>query len=302
MEPTAAPAAAAETAGLFVAVGHHGLRMASADGSEWTHLETGKEGEIFRAVCNGNGRFVAVGTFGGNNIFASSADGRAWDVGTTDAKYVNYLRGLGFGRGAFLGLGGDPGAVGDSKPFVTTTLDGKTWTAPVFVSGKNILRRVCWGNDRFVAVGDRGRRATSPDGVVWSDAADVKAIDTLIDVAFGRGRFVGVGLHGLRMASEDGLAWTNRLTGEEGEHINSVLWTGDQFTAVGQGATYISPDGLKWERSVNTDAPLIATYGRGRYIGAAWRGRILHSSDAIRWREVFKAEHHVEALAFGPAS
>ncbi len=237
MEPTDTRSAAPRPGGLFVAVGHNGLRMISADGSQWTHLETGKEGEVYRAVCHGNGRFVAVGSFGGNNIYASTADGAAWDTGTKDAKYVNYLRGLGFGRQEFLGLGGDPGAVGDSRPFVSTTADGKTWTDPAFISGKNILRRVCWGSDRFVAVGDRGRRATSPDGIQWTDAPEVKAIDTLIDVAFGHGLFVGVGLHGLRMTSEDGLAWSNRLVGEEGEHINSVAWTGDRFVAVGQGAT-----------------------------------------------------------------
>ena len=62
-------------------------------------------------------------------------------------------------------------------------------------------------------------------------------VDAFIDVTFGNGLFVGVGLHGLRMSSEDGLAWSERLVGEEGEHINSVLWTGERFVAVGQGAT-----------------------------------------------------------------
>jgi hypothetical protein len=300
MEPGNINSAAAS--GLFVAVGHSGLRMVSTDGSAWTDLQTGKEGEVYRAAAHGNGRFVAVGSFGGNNIYASTADGQTWDTGIKDAKYVNYLRGLGFGRGAFLGLGGDPGAVGDSKPFVVTTMDGKAWTDPVFVTGKNMLRRVCWGNERFVAVGDRGRRATSPDGLQWTDTPDVKAIDTLIDVTFGQGRFVGVGLHGLRMTSEDGLTWSNRLVGEEGEHINSVIWTGDRFVAVGQGATYFSADGLKWERTVNHDAPLTAVYGQKQFIGANWRGRILRSDDAIAWREVFKADHHIEAIAFGPAA
>lgn len=301
MEPSSNPAAP-PAKGLFVAVGHNGLRMVSAHGREWSRLATGKEGEVYRAVGHGNGRFVAVGSHGGNNIYASTADGAEWDTGTKDAKYVNYLRGLGFGRGMFLGLGGDPGAVGDSRPFVATTSDGRTWTDPVFISGKNMLRRVAWGNDRFVAVGDRGRRATSPDGVQWTDTPDVKAIDTLIDVGFGHGRFVGVGLHGLRMASDDGLTWSHRQLGEEGEHINSVLWAGERFVAVGQGATYFSADGLKWDRVANTDAPLIAVYGGGQFVGANWRGRILCSDDAVGWSEVFKADHHVEALAFGPAA
>lgn len=284
---------------LFIAVGHRGLRMSSTDGQTWTNLQTGKEGETYRAVCFGNGLFAAVGSFGGNNILAATADGVTWKTGTQDAKYVRYLRGLGFGNGQFIGLGGDPGAVGISNPFLMTSTDGQTWSEATPIGGKNMLRRICWGNDRFVAVGDRGRRAMTKDTKEWVDAEKVKAIDTLIDVTFGAGRFVGVGLHGLRMSSEDGVTWSERLAGEEGEHINSVLWTGDRFVAVGQGATYLSPDGLKWERVPNTNAPLIAVFGNGQFVGSNWRGRILRSADAVKWDEAFQAKHHVESIAFG---
>ena len=294
--------------------------MISADGIEWTHPQTGKEGETYRAVAFGNGRFAAVGSYGGANIFASTADGVTWQTGTKDAKYVSYLRGIGFGKKMFLGLGGDPGSVGDSRPFVMTSEEGQTWSEPIPnvvnqallpdasaappgakppPSSKNMLRRVAFGNERFVAVGDRGRRSVSKDGREWTDTPNVKAIDTLIDIAFGNGVFVGVGLHGLRMSSPDGVTWSERLIGEEGEHINSVVWTGDFFVAVGQGATYTSVDGLKWERIPNTNSPLIAVFGRSVFVGSNWRGRLLHSTDAINWKVVFQAEYHVEALAFG---
>jgi photosystem II stability/assembly factor-like uncharacterized protein len=283
----------------FVAVGHHGLRLSSADGVKWEHVQTGKEGETYRAVCFGNGRFVAVGGYGGSNIFAVSADGKTWKTAQRDARYVTYLRGLGFGKGTFLGLGGDPGAVGDSRPFVMQTADGDTWTDLRPVAGKNILRRVAFGGGRFVAVGDRGRRAVSEDGLTWKDAPAAKAADTLIDVAFGNGIFVGVGLHGLRMTSADGLTWTDRQTGEEGEHLNAVVWADRQFVAVGMGATYTSPDGRAWQRHDNTNAPLSVTFGNGTFLGPSWKGRILRSVDGIRWQQVYQAEHHIEAIAFG---
>ncbi len=305
---------------MFVAVGHHGLRLASTDGIEWTHAQISKEGEVYRAVAFGNGRFAAVGSYGGSNIFASTGDGQMWESSTRDARYVTYLRGIGFGKGEFIGLGGDPGAVGDSRPFVMTCKDGKSWSEPTQVvatqallpggstiqpgdkplpSSKNMLRRIAYGNERFVAVGDRGRRSVSLDAKEWTDTPNVKALDTLIDVTFGNGIFVGVGLHGLRISSEDGVKWSEKLVGEEGEHINSVVWTGDRFVAVGQGATYTSPDGIKWERAPNQNAPLIAVFGQGKFVGSNWRGRILHSTDAIAWKDVFQAPHHVEAVAFG---
>jgi hypothetical protein len=284
---------------LFIAVGHQGQRVASADGLAWTNLQVGKEGEIYRAVAFGNGAHVAVGNFGGSNLFASTRDGAAWQVSGRDGQYKNFLRALAFGNGTFLGLGGDPGAVGSSAPFVSLSEDGVTWTEYLPIPGKHILRRAAWGNGRFVGVGDRGRRAASKDGKDWSDAAATKAVDTLVDVAFGAGKFVGVGLHGLRSVTEDGLQWPQRFAGEEGEHINSVVWTGERFVAVGQGGTYFSPDGLEWTRKENRDAPLIATFGAGVFVGINWKGRILVSKDALVWKQVYKAEQHLEAISFG---
>ena len=77
--------------------------------------------------------------------------------------------------------------------------DGVAWSDPRDIPGKNILRRLAFGN----GIVRRRRRPRPPrrfeDGKDWQDAPDVKAMDTLVDVAFGKGVFVGVGLHGLRM-------------------------------------------------------------------------------------------------------
>ena len=280
----------------FIAVGHDGLRLSSSDGVNWADAQLGKEGEAYRAAAGGNGLVVAVGSYGGDNILAASADGKAWKTGKHEAKYVRYLRGLTFGNGVFLGLGGDPGSVGSSKPFVMTSKDGLAWDAPLDVPGKHILRRAAWGGGRFVAVGDRGRRATSADGKDWTDFAEGKALDTVVDVAFGNGVFVGVGLHGLRTATKDGRTWTAPQRGEEGEHLNSVVFAKDRFVAVGAGATYLSADGEAWERRPNTNAPQVATYGAGVLVGAAWKGRLFVSADGVTWKETHKAERHILAV------
>jgi hypothetical protein len=284
---------------LFIAVGQDGLRLASADGSAWGERQTGREGENYRAAAGGNGLLAAVGNYGGDNILAATADGKAWRTGKHEAKYVNFLRGLAFGNGAFLGLGGDPGSVGSSKPFVMFSKDGIAWDGPHEVPGRHILRRAAWGAGRFVAVGDRGRRATSQDGRTWSDAPETRALDTLVDVAFGNGLFVGVGLHGLRATSPDGIKWSAPVRGEEGEHLNSVVFTGDQFVAVGPGATYTSPDGTRWDRHPVENGPQIAAFGNGVFVGAGWRGRLFASADAVRWKETHKDAKHVLAVAFG---
>lgn len=284
---------------LFAAVGHQGQRVVSENGLDWRNLQMGKEGEIYRAVASGSGIHVAAANFGGANLLSSTRDGVKWETQTKDGQYKNFIRGLAFGNGIFLAIGGDPGAVGNCSPFVVTSTDGVAWSDYVPIAGKQILRRVAWGNGLFVGVGDRGRRAASKDGKAWTDAPSTKAIDTLVDVAFGAGKFVGVGLHGLRTVTADGLSWPERFPGEEGEHINSVLWTGDRFVAIGQGATYFSPDGLDWARKENREAPLAAAYGAGVFVGTNWKGRIFFSKDAIDWREVHRCEHHLEAVSFG---
>jgi photosystem II stability/assembly factor-like uncharacterized protein len=292
---------------LFLAVGQQGVRVTSPDGQTWSPEQTGKEGEIYRGAAFGNGRAVAAGTFGGKNILASSADGKTWKTTDKDGQYKLFVRGVGFGtpnnKPTFVAIGGEPVTVGSSNPFALLSEDGVTWSDYVMISGKNILRRLAWGNDRFVAVGDRGRRSTSKDGRDWKDVAKVKAIDTLIDVTYGKGLFVGVGLHALRMYSEDGLTWSDRIPGEEGEHLNTVSFSGDRFVAVAPGATYTSDDGRKWTRTPNTNAPTIATHGKINghdvYVGVSWRARILHSTDALTWTQTYKGENHFESLAFG---
>jgi hypothetical protein len=285
---------------VFIAVGHNGLRLTSINGIDWSEPILGKEGEVYRGVCFGNGRFVAFGSYGGVNIFATTTDGKAWQTAQQDAKYSRYVRGMVFGQDRFLALGGDPGAVGAANAFGLTSSDGLKWSDFQETGAKFVLRRAAFGNDVCVGVGDRGRRSVSTDGgLKWEDVPKTRPIDTLIDIAFGNGVFVGVGLHGLRMSTRDGKEWSEPQRGEEGEHCNSVAWTGEKFIAIGQGATYFSADGEKWERVVNKDAPTTATYGGKAFVGSSWKGRILHSADAIAWREVLKCEQHVEAIAFG---
>ena len=287
---------------LFLAVGQDGARLTSADGATWSKPEFGKEGQILKAVAFAGGIALAAGSAGGDNLLATTTDGFASKTVTVKAGYVNYIRGLGTFGDRFLALGGDPGSVGNSRTFTMLSKDGLTWTEMKPVGGKHLLRRMASGGGKLVAVGDRGRRAASNDAIEWTDAPEVKAIDTLIDVAFGSGVFVGVGLHGLRMSSADGLKWEHRQTGEEGEHLNSVLWAKDRFVAIGAGATFTSADGTAWEKFANENAPLSATYGDGLFVGVAWKGKILTSADAKVWKQVLKIDRHLEAVGFGAVS
>lgn len=288
---------------VFVAAGEDGFRAFSADGLEWSHRKLGKEGEVLAAACFGAGRCLVAGRFGGSNHFFATGDGLDWQASEHDAKYSLYIRNVVGFKGQFLAVGGEGG--GDGKLFTLASDDGAHWGAARPIPHdkeqrfNSMLRRFAEGNDLLVGVGDFGRKSITRDGLQWQNAPGVKPADTLIDVAFGNGVFAGGGMHGLRMRSTDGLTWTDRTTGEEGEHINSMLWDGKQFVGVGQGATYLSPDGQKWERIPNTDAPTAAAFGGGIYVGSLWQGRLMRSTDGVRWIEAARLKQHILGLAFG---
>lgn len=285
------------TGPVFAAAGEDGSRLFSRDGRTWTNRAVGKEGEVYSSACLGAGRCVVVGRYGGHNHFAASRDGSDWEVGKHDAKYANYIRSLVHFQGKFLGFG---------QTFVMVSADGLHWDEPKTITEYKksyglggFLRRFALGEKTLVGVGDFGRLSVSQDGLEWTNSPECKATNTLVDVAYGNGFFVGGGLHGLRMRSADGLAWTDRQVGEEGEHINTMVWDGKQFVGVGQGATYLSPDGLKWERVPNQSAPTAAAFGGGVYVGSLYSGRLLHSTDGIRWEQVHTEPQHIMALAHG---
>ena len=294
-----ASAAPAQQA-IFVAGGHSGLRMISRNGTDWTNRVLGREGQVYRGFCFGQGKCVGVDTFGNDSILAVTTDGATWE--SYQKKHPAgelFMQGITFGLGRFLAYGGniadDPGTY-----YAYRSADAVRWDEPIWQkNGKNLLRRIIVGDGVLVGVGDRGRRAVSKDGITWQSTPDYKAADTLIDVAFGNGIYVGVGLNGLRLRSRDGLTWTDRQVGEPGEHLNAVGWCDGRFVAVGLGATYVSPDGAAWQRTPNRNAPLTMAYGNGVFVGSHWKGRILMSRDAIDWRQVYQADQHIETVAFG---
>ena len=282
---------------VFVAAGEDGLRCFSRDGRTWSNIQTGRDGEVYSAAAFGDGRCVVVARFGGSVTMAATQNGTDWQPSTYDAKYSNYIQSLVYFNHRFLGIG---------VKFIMPSADGVKWEPlrplpeRLFLFGINpTIHRFAVGNDLLVGVGDFGVSIATKDGLDWTFSPNPKAPNTLIDVAFGNGVFVGTGMHGLRMRSADGLNWTDRVVGEEGEHINSINWDGKKFVGIGQGATYISPDGLKWERIPNQNAPTIATFGNNAYVGSLWPGKLMHSTDGIAWKEVLQLPQHVICVQHG---
>ena len=119
------------------------------------------------------------------------------------------------------------------------------------------LRDVVWGADRFVAVGYEGTLLTSTDGREWNQPEFLSAPFDLRIIAFGNGTFRAGSVQGSTFLSKDGIHW------ERGPGGNAyAMFTVDRFYAL-EGGTHppevrFSFDGVNWEPSNNSFFPLFA--------------------------------------------
>lgn len=283
-------------AGTFVAWGHQGLRMHSANGRDWSKPIFEKKNYVFNSGLYGDGRFVLLAKYGKKAAFFGSENGSDWENLSEQEPDARILD-LAYGNGRYVAIGGD---MNGGKSTAMISKDAKKWEVKQY-GDKNLLMQITHGQ-RFVAVGYKGRVAVSDDGQTWQESEPLPELDTFISIQAGNGVYVGGGLHGLRMTSQDGIKWEHRVVAEEGQHINSVLWTGEQFVCVGLGVTFFSSDGKTWTSQPNENPPLQATYGNGLFVGSRWKGRILVSQDAIHWEEVLRAPDHITGVCFGEPS
>lgn len=123
----------------------------------------------------------------------------------------------------------------------------------------------------FIAVGEGGRRMSSPDGRRWendtrSAAGAADADEALHDVAFGLGRFIAVGggaAKGRILATRDGQAW-RELPAPRGR-VGTIVFGGGRFIAGHGGELLWSADGEKFVAGEKLDWP-----GTARALRAAW--------------------------------
>jgi len=146
--------------GLFVAVGGEGIILTSRDGINWSR-ERSVTGEWPNSITYADGRFIAVG---GGGAVLISRDGVGWTQRTTGTGVVfkGILRSVAYGNGIFMAVGENIGEYsGTLYGIVRVSSDGINWTE-LNPGTRRRLYAVTYGNNRFVAVGEKGTILTSP--------------------------------------------------------------------------------------------------------------------------------------------
>jgi hypothetical protein len=275
-EPASTKESDAVVGPRFVAVGYRLRRVVSTDGKTWRYDQQvevpaggNEKAVLLRGVTHGKGLIVAVGSH-----ILTTRDGARWEEIRPERQW---LGGVAYGNGLFV-------AVGYRRSLHSR--NGRDWSAPVrnqTVSG----RRIAFGGGRFVSVGwmteqagQVGYSTTTTDAMQWTNS---KTAGGLLprDVAFGAGRFVVVGTSGLRESSVDGVTWEHRTVGEASRELRNVIWTGEEFIAVGPRVSYASRDGVTW-RTWSPRVPSRIAYGAGVFVGCS-TGKFSFSRDGRTW-------------------
>ncbi len=289
---------------VFAAAGMNGLRMFSKDGRSWTHQEKNDEGRaVFETLCFSKGRLLTVYTNYKGSFFFSTSDGVNWEDVKVDEDGKNKFK-FPFAFDDKFYASGAGWINSKHDPSIISSEDGIKWGKPKNIGGQRGLIVFCEGDGRVAAGGTFGRKAVSEDGFKWEDAEDVDTRETFLSLAYGKGMWVGGGLHGLTLRSEDGVRWTDRHVGEEGEHINSMVFDGNYFVGITQTAVYGSSDGRNWKRYEipGGNGPITATYGNGVFVGVRWKGQMLLSKNGIEWEDTEDFDLHLECVGYGELS
>jgi hypothetical protein len=204
-----------------------------------------------------------------------SEDGITWtdfqEIDPEGGDDNNLFRGVGYGDGTFVAVGGA------GEGFTMISRDGRTWTDEnrelrAFVSDTVFLDGV------FVAAGGNGLRTRSLDGgKTWQDEADYYS-GHFRAIAAGSGVAIAVGHtygqepdRGITTATSDGAVWTEVVA--EGETLSSIAFGNATFVAMGaEGRCSTSADGVDWDTQTLEGADSDVLFAAGEFLIPSQRG------------------------------
>lgn len=309
----------------------------SALGDVGTDIHIDEDGGPDATATAGSPTWVVVGNWG---YRASTQNGRDYTVIAGPQQDNDHtpdlMRGVGFGDGMFVAVGGDRNSM------IMRTRDGVTWDEDLYPEGRDWMGDVAFGNGRWVAVGGNGRTVVSEDGGdTWREGEE-RLPRAGRRVAFLDGRFVAVGDQGMIATSVDGDTWDDRSQGgDRGINelayggglyvVGSQNWNGSGFdircftstdaetwaecpfvgdidrlelianlegdVVVKTNGGYELWDGTAWSHG-DADLPSHLLGADGEYVGAAGSRRY-YGSDWRAMEQVTEAERGLRDMAFG---
>lgn len=279
----------------------------SPDGLTWNAVDHA-EGNYWKGVTYGNGKFVAVSGDGGvqgqttgsalnpgTNRVMWSTDAINWNAATAalNIDWHSVAYGEPNGQPMFVAVA----ANGDNRAMYST--DGINWTITPTTNDANGWTGVVWGDGKFVAIAGSGihRAMYSTDGIDWSSGAEGLGFEPFTCIGYGEPNgqptFVAVANGTDAFYSHDAINWSRATVPEAGDWRNvaygepngqptflAVAEKSDPDFAYTNKTTMYSNDGITWVTSLGAQVPNSSTiynwggpvvYGEGKFIKfATW--------------------------------
>jgi len=213
-----------------------------------------------------------------------------------------------FANNRFVAVGGYTASGGQ----IGWSDDGIKWTVVQNTTfGTSVINGIAYGNNRFIAVGDGGKMASSTDGKTWTsvDASSVFGTSNINDIAYGNTRFFAVG-DGTKSAYlvDSSSTWTlinqatsNTIFGSD-KSILRIVYGTDRFITFASSTNAQCPMYRNNIETSNWQGQPISSYGwsgtatvsdlvsAGNYIvavgtgGNAWK--LVTGSTNIAWTDI----------------
>ena len=120
------------------------------------------------------------------------------------------------------------------------SIDGINWTESTSPSSREWFS-VCYGNDKFVTVANGSRYfAYSTDGINWTEST-LPSYNYWRSICYGNGMFVAVAYDTNYFAySTDGINWTEGTISSTSRYWHSVCYGNNKFVAVAENTNYFA--------------------------------------------------------------
>lgn len=282
------PPAARGTENTWLAVGHGGQRMLSADGKSWSQVgswsKPGHNQDDLNVAANFKGAFYAGGGYSSGRLTATR-DGKNWSDGVISGS--SPIFGLEVMDDSLFAM--------DLRGKVFKTSDGEKWelvatpkmpppTEIMWAAARKLakergkreesvtesqaqghwIRGTAQGNGLIVGSGDYGPVVAFDPQTGATTVTKMAGQDTKNPgpnrVAFGNGVFIIVGEKGLVARTPDGKTWENNRTRDDVGDVQCIESNGREFLLAHTDAKtkttklMKSTDGLAWE-SIDWPAP-----------------------------------------------
>lgn len=183
--------------------------------------------------------------------------------------------------------------------YVSTSIDGATWSTPVQVGTKNnTWNCIVYGNGKYIIGSADGYISNSTDGISWTNPVKLDgSVNTVADITFANNKFIALGKlnsSGYLFSSTDGINWSKISLISNYYYWKSLIYAGGKyvvagyiFSSVPSGAIATSVNGINWNIVKVGDGDYRwndVAYGNGRYVAVDDTGSIALSDDGETWR------------------